>query len=137
LTSLTVSEARYRFDEAMLRCLKCSLSNRPSSELKARRARLEQSVPIDATFSALDLLMACYHRTEDGIGVYRPPPPNEDFVLAEGAEMWFGRIDPVLHPDAYIRGFWREINNHELAWRTGLSEHTVRRKLGAWHLKRL
>lgn len=38
--------------------------------------------------------------------------------------------------NAFIRAHFQEHSNRELARRTGLSEHTIRRKLGEWGLKR-
>jgi hypothetical protein len=38
--------------------------------------------------------------------------------------------------NSYIRNNYKTNSNRELARRTGLSEHTIRRKLGEWGLKR-
>ncbi len=45
--------------------------------------------------------------------------------------------DPVADPNGYIKQYFRLMSNKELASVTGLSEHTIRRKLGEWGLKRL
>ena len=45
--------------------------------------------------------------------------------------------DPVADPNGYIKQYFRLMSNKELANVTGLSEHTIRRKLGEWGLKRL
>lgn len=44
--------------------------------------------------------------------------------------------DPVADPNGYIQQNFTLMNNKELASVTGLSEHTIRRKLGEWGLKR-
>lgn len=44
--------------------------------------------------------------------------------------------DPVADPNGYIRQNFKFMSNKELATVTGLSEHTIRRKLGEWGLKR-
>lgn len=44
--------------------------------------------------------------------------------------------DPVMDPNGYIQQNFLMMNNRELATATGLSEHTIRRKLGEWNLKR-
>jgi hypothetical protein len=44
--------------------------------------------------------------------------------------------DPVADPNGYIKQYFRLMSNKELASITGLSEHTIRRKLGEWGLKR-
>ncbi len=44
--------------------------------------------------------------------------------------------DPVADPNGYIKQYFRLMSNKELAIVTGLSEHTIRRKLGEWGLKR-
>jgi hypothetical protein len=47
-----------------------------------------------------------------------------------------GKADPIGDPNAYIKANFGELSNRELAKVTGLSEHTIRRKLGEWGLKR-
>lgn len=44
--------------------------------------------------------------------------------------------DPIRDPNGYIQQNFLLMSNRELASATGLSEHTVRRKLGEWSLKR-
>jgi hypothetical protein len=44
--------------------------------------------------------------------------------------------DPVVDPNGYIQQNFLMMSNRELAVATGLSEHTIRRKLGEWNLKR-
>lgn len=46
------------------------------------------------------------------------------------------KINPIDDPNAYIKAHFQEQSNRELARVTGLSEHTIRRKLGEWGLKR-
>jgi hypothetical protein len=45
-------------------------------------------------------------------------------------------INPIDDPNSYIKANYSEMSNRELARVTGLSEHTIRRKLGEWSLKR-
>ena len=45
-------------------------------------------------------------------------------------------INPIDDPNGYIKANFQEMSNRELARYTGLSEHTIRRKLGEWGLKR-
>jgi hypothetical protein len=56
----------------------------------------------------------------------KPPPP-----LAKGK-----KANPIDDPNSFIRQNFMEMSNRELARHTGLSEHTIRRKLGEWGLKR-
>lgn len=44
--------------------------------------------------------------------------------------------DPVRDPNGYIQQNFLLMSNRELSFATGLSEHTIRRKLGEWNLKR-
>lgn len=44
--------------------------------------------------------------------------------------------DPVVDPNGYIKQNFLLMSNKELARATSLSEHTIRRKLGEWGLKR-
>lgn len=44
--------------------------------------------------------------------------------------------DPIADPNSYIKQHFHLMSNKELAAVTGLSEHTIRRKLGEWGLKR-
>lgn len=44
--------------------------------------------------------------------------------------------DPIADPNGYVQQNFLLLNNKELALATGLSEHTIRRKLGEWGLKR-
>lgn len=46
------------------------------------------------------------------------------------------KANPIDDPNAFIRQNFQEMSNRELARHTGLSEHTIRRKLGEWGLKR-
>lgn len=46
------------------------------------------------------------------------------------------KINPIDDPNNYIKAHYQELSNRELARLTGLSEHTIRRKLGEWGLKR-
>jgi hypothetical protein len=52
---------------------------------------------------------------------------------AKGAK---GGANPIDDPNGYIKANFNEMSNRELARLTGLSEHTIRRKLGEWGLKR-
>lgn len=45
-------------------------------------------------------------------------------------------VNPIDDPNGYIKAHFNEMSNRELARLTGLSEHTIRRKLGEWSLKR-
>lgn len=45
-------------------------------------------------------------------------------------------VNPIDDPNGYIKAHYSEMSNRELARLTGLSEHTIRRKLGEWGLKR-
>lgn len=44
--------------------------------------------------------------------------------------------NPIDDPNTFIRQNFDAMSNRELARSTGLSEHTIRRKLGEWKLKR-
>lgn len=57
------------------------------------------------------------------------PPKDVKKAVAKGA-------NPIDDPNGYIKGHYQEMSNRELARVTGLSEHTIRRKLGEWGLKR-
>jgi hypothetical protein len=58
-------------------------------------------------------------------------PPTYSKLLPKGIT-----TDPVVDPNCYIKQNFLLMSNKELAGATGLSEHTVRRKLGEWGLKR-
>lgn len=58
-------------------------------------------------------------------------PINFTKLLPKGAT-----TDPVMDPNGYIQQNFLLMSNRELAVATGLSEHTIRRKLGEWNLKR-
>ena len=47
-----------------------------------------------------------------------------------------GKANPIDDPNGYIKAHYTLLSNRELARLTGLSEHTIRRKLGEWSLKR-
>jgi hypothetical protein len=47
-----------------------------------------------------------------------------------------GRSTGVEEANSYIKKNYKKLSNKELAAATGLSEHTIRRKLGEWGLKR-
>lgn len=53
--------------------------------------------------------------------------------LGDASEM---QLDPVADPNTYIQQNYLYLSNKQLAGLTGLSEHTIRRKLGEWGLKR-
>lgn len=44
--------------------------------------------------------------------------------------------NPIDDPNGYIKANYQQMSNRELARLTGLSEHTIRRKLGEWSMKR-
>lgn len=60
--------------------------------------------------------------------VKKPAPPP----LKKGGK----KANPIDDPNSFIRQNFGEMSNRELARHTGLSEHTIRRKLGEWSLKR-
>jgi hypothetical protein len=45
-------------------------------------------------------------------------------------------VNPIDDPNGYIKTNFQTMSNRELARLTGLSEHTIRRKLGEWGMKR-
>lgn len=45
-------------------------------------------------------------------------------------------VNPIDDPNGFIKANFQQMSNRELARMTGLSEHTIRRKLGEWGLKR-
>jgi hypothetical protein len=47
-----------------------------------------------------------------------------------------GKLNPIDDPNSYIKAHYQELSNRELARLTGLSEHTIRRKLGEWGMRR-
>ena len=61
-----------------------------------------------------------------------PEPAKGKAGAAKGAKA----INPIDDPNGYIKANFQEMSNRELARFTGLSEHTIRRKLGEWGLKR-
>jgi hypothetical protein len=60
------------------------------------------------------------------------PVEQKGKPAAKGAKA----INPIDDPNGYIKANFQEMSNRELARFTGLSEHTIRRKLGEWGLKR-
>lgn len=63
--------------------------------------------------------------------VTKENPVNFSKLLPKGIS-----TDPVVDPNGYIKQNYLLMSNKELARATSLSEHTVRRKLGEWGLKR-
>jgi hypothetical protein len=57
----------------------------------------------------------------------KAPPP-----IKKGGK----KANPIDDPNTFIQQNFQEMSNRELARHTGLSEHTIRRKLGEWGLKR-
>jgi hypothetical protein len=45
-------------------------------------------------------------------------------------------VNPIDDPNGFIKANFQTMSNRELARLTGLSEHTIRRKLGEWAMKR-
>jgi len=69
--------------------------------------------------------------------------PTATATTAKGKPVTYSKLlpkgistDPVVDPNCYIKQNFLLMSNKELAGATGLSEHTVRRKLGEWGLKR-
>lgn len=62
-----------------------------------------------------------------------PAPTAAKKAAANGAGKG---ANPIDDPNGYIKANFQEMSNRELARLTGLSEHTIRRKLGEWGLKR-
>jgi uncharacterized protein YdbL (DUF1318 family) len=56
--------------------------------------------------------------------------------LPKSAKKRKGGADPIDDPNSFIKENFMEMSNRELARHTGLSEHTIRRKLGEWRLRR-
>lgn len=67
-----------------------------------------------------------------GKGDKKPAPAKAAAAPASSSS----KINPIDDPNAYIKAHYQEQSNRELARVTGLSEHTIRRKLGEWGLKR-
>jgi hypothetical protein len=64
-------------------------------------------------------------------------PAKADKAVEKKAPAKAGKaINPIDDPNSYIKANYSEMSNRELARVTGLSEHTIRRKLGEWGLKR-
>jgi len=68
---------------------------------------------------------------------------NPSLSLTKEMSVSFARLlpkgattDPIMDPNGYIQQNFLMMSNKELAVATGLSEHTIRRKLGEWNLKR-
>jgi hypothetical protein len=64
------------------------------------------------------------------------PPAKAPAGKAAPSKGGDGKINPIDDPNSYIKAHFQEMSNRELARLTGLSEHTIRRKLGEWGLKR-
>lgn len=69
--------------------------------------------------------------------------PKKSGVVSKDSSISFTKLlpkgattDPVMDPNGYIQQNFLLMSNRELACATGLSEHTIRRKLGEWNLKR-
>jgi hypothetical protein len=62
-----------------------------------------------------------------------PAPAKKPAASSNGASKG---VNPIDDPNGYIKAHFQEMSNRELARLTGLSEHTIRRKLGEWGLKR-
>jgi hypothetical protein len=89
---------------------------------------------------------------EDKLGKQKPKlaakkkkilPTKKKPVLSKELPVSFTKLlpkgattDPIMDPNGYIQQNFLLMSNRELAHATGLSEHTIRRKLGEWNLKR-
>ena len=62
----------------------------------------------------------------------RGKAPTDATAVASG-----GTANPIDDPNAYIKQNFHAMSNRELARAPGLSEHTIRRKLGEWRLRRI
>ena len=60
---------------------------------------------------------------------------EDDFAFAQFLPKG-STTDPVRDPNGYIKQNFMMMSNKQIASATGLSEHTIRRKLGEWGLKR-
>jgi hypothetical protein len=65
----------------------------------------------------------------------KPSAPDKGAMKSKPASSK-GGINPIDDPNGYIKSNYQELSNREMARITGLSEHTIRRKLGEWGLKR-
>jgi hypothetical protein len=63
-------------------------------------------------------------------------PEKKKAAASSSSSSSSSKINPIDDPNAYIKAHYSEMSNRELARFTGLSEHTIRRKLGEWGLKR-
>ncbi len=72
------------------------------------------------------------HKTAKASRADKAKPPPEKTKKASSTS----KINPIDDPNNYIKAHYLEMSNRELARVTGLSEHTIRRKLGEWGLKR-
>jgi hypothetical protein len=71
------------------------------------------------------------NKVKKKIASSKETPINFTRLLPKGAT-----TDPIVDPNGYIQQNFLLMSNRELAGATGLSEHTIRRKLGEWNLKR-
>ena len=63
-------------------------------------------------------------------------PAEKKKAVVASSSTSTSKINPIDDPNSYIKAHYLEMSNRELARFTGLSEHTIRRKLGEWGLKR-
>ena len=66
----------------------------------------------------------------------KPPAAKKPVMNGTPAPSGSKSVNPIDDPNGYIRANFQQMSNRELARVTGLSEHTIRRKLGEWGLKR-
>jgi hypothetical protein len=98
------------------------------AEKPADKARAAAPAPAPAAVPSSKAAAAKAARAEKAEKV--PEPKGK--AAAKGAKA----INPIDDPNGYIKANFQEMSNRELARFTGLSEHTIRRKLGEWGLKR-
>ncbi len=62
---------------------------------------------------------------------------SKPLAVAKAARAKATKAAGISDVNAYIKSNFKTMSNRELARQTGLSEHTIRRKLGEWSLKRV
>ncbi len=92
---------------------------------KAAKAKAEKAAPEPKASKADNAKAARAQKAEK-------PEKSDGKKGAKGGK----NINPIDDPNGYIKANFQEMSNRELARFTGLSEHTIRRKLGEWGLKR-
>ncbi|MDP2342541.1 MAG: hypothetical protein Q8O67_16410 [Deltaproteobacteria bacterium] len=107
-----------------------------ATSLPAPAAKGATRIPQQAPAKIADKLAKAAKPSDKPKAAKAAAVPEKKKAAAASSSSSSSKINPIDDPNAYIKAHYSEMSNRELARFTGLSEHTIRRKLGEWGLKR-